>query len=75
MRMRISATTHIQREGDPMEQDKLDTLLVTQVLILARLIQAEKNTNTTAGYYVPEAVKLVSQSRERILQMLSENHS
>ncbi|MGC3025817.1 hypothetical protein ACPUER_11800 [Burkholderia sp. DN3021] len=58
-----------------MEQDKLDTVLVTQVLILSKLIQAEKNTNTTSGYYVPEAVKMISQSRERILQMLSENRS
>lgn len=58
-----------------MEQDKLDTLLVAQVQILAKLIQAEKGTVTTSGYYVPEAVKLISQSRERILQMLSENHS
>ncbi len=58
-----------------MEQDKLDTLLVTQVLILAKLIQGERDTNTTSGYYLPEAVRLISQSRERILQMLSENHS
>ncbi len=38
-----------------MEQDKLDTLLVTQVLILS--------------------IKMISQSRERILQMLIENRS
>jgi hypothetical protein len=61
-----------------MDQDQselLKTLLVAQVLTLAKTIEAEKRANgsSSTSHYVPDAVALIARERRQILALLDQS--
>lgn len=53
----------------------IETLLVAQVLTLAKAIEAEKRAkgSSSTDHYVPEAVQLIARERAQILQRLAQS--
>lgn len=54
---------------------KLDTLLVAQVLTLAKAIEAEKRAkgSSSTDNYIPDAIRLIQNQRDKILARLAQN--
>ena len=61
-----------------MKEKQIEDLLVAQVLTLAATLKAAKTSGDTinsSGDYINEAIYLVRQKRDRVLQALSETPS
>lgn len=55
--------------------EMIETLLVAQVLTLAKAIEAERRQKGSAStdHYIPEAAALVGRERQRILALLAQS--
>lgn len=59
------------------EKQLLEQILTTQVLILSKTINAEKEakgTHRIGGDYTRDAVKLIREKQPEVLRLLAETH-